>query len=257
MAQQNVWPSRWFDLPITVFDLETTGFDSRTCQIIEIGMVKFYRGEVEASVDWLIDPECTIPEEVVKLTNIHPADVEGKPKFREIAKEVLSWFDGRGIVAYNINFDRTFLKAKLEAIGLEWPKDNPWIDPFLFAQHFHANRGNKLIQVAEWLGVSLEGAHRACNDAEATGRVYYALLEKFSKELPAGLNELLEVQSALLREHNQRRSFWQMGNSGGDGALEEDSRHTLSSAYVYTKEETDPLRALYRLVPTKKRDENR
>lgn len=41
------WPNEWFELPLTVFDLETTGFDPQTCQIIEIGMVQFYRGKLE------------------------------------------------------------------------------------------------------------------------------------------------------------------------------------------------------------------
>lgn len=260
MAGQVQWSGRWFDLPITVFDLETTGLDPQTCQIIEIGMVQFYRGELEKSYNWLVDPECQIPEQVVKLTHIEQADVDGQPKFREIAQDVLKVFEGRGIVAYNISFDRSFLKTKLEAIGLEWPGANPWLDPLIFAQHFYPYQKNNLGAVASRLGISLDGAHRACNDAEATGYVFYALLEKFGRDLPSTLKELIEVQAQFQIESQQRFQYRNRGggrNTGLLGDLDDvgsSSARTLTSAFYYGTEEPDPLRAYYKNVPNKKRD---
>lgn len=248
------WPTQWFDLPLTVFDLETTGFDPHACQIIEIGMVQFYRGQCEKSYNWLVDPQCRIPDEIVKLTHIEQSDVDGQPTFRDIAQDVLSVFDGRGIVAYNIDFDRTFLKTKLQALGLSWPAANPWFDPLIFAQHFYPGQRNKLGLVAERLGVSLEGAHRACNDAEATGYVFYSLLEKFKRELPSTLKELTEVQAQFQIEYQQKLEFRRKNNSLLGESIAPAGPKTLTVAFAYGNDEPDPLRAHYKNVPNKKRE---
>lgn len=236
------WPSQWFDLPLAVFDLETTGFDPKTCQIIEVGIVHFYRGEVVKVYNWLVDPECQIPEEVVNLTHISQEDVTGQPKFREIAHDILEAFSGHGIVAYNISFDRPFLTHKLREIGLDWPEDNPNIDPLVFATHLYPKQKNKLGMVAERLGISLEGAHRACNDAEATGRVLYA----FRDRLPPDLESLLIIQSQWERE-NQARMSWRRDNNNSIIANQTTARG-LTVAFAYGNE-SDPLKALYSMVP--------
>jgi len=240
------WPSQWFDLPLAVFDLETTGFDANTCQIIEIGIVHFYHGEVVKVFNWLVDPECEIPHEITEITHIQQSDVDGQPTFREIAQDVLAAFAEHGIVAYNIGFDRPFLTHKLAELGLAWPDGNPNIDPLVFANHFYPNQKNKLGMVAERLGVSLEGAHRACNDAEATGKVLYA----FRDRLPPDLETLLILQSQWERESLERFS-WKKKKDGGSLIADQTSTHTLTSAFVYGTE-PDPLRALYAMVPNAK-----
>lgn len=238
------WPELWFDLPLAVFDLETTGFDANTCQIIEIGIVQFYRGEVVKVLNWLIDPECQIPEEIVQLTHIKQEDVDGQPKLREIAPDILEAFAGHGIVAYNIGFDRPFLTHKLEELGLSWPSENPIIDPLVFATHFYPRERNKLGMVAERLGISLEGAHRACNDAEATGKVLYA----FRDRLPPDLENLLILQSQWERENLERLSWRRKDSDGSNLITQQNQTKGLTSAFAYDSE-TDPLRALYSKVP--------
>lgn len=247
------WPNLWFDLPLAVFDLETTGFDYNTCQIIEIGIVQFYRGEVVKVFNWLIDPECQLPEEIVELTHIRQEDVDGQPKFREIAPQILEAFAGHGIVAYNIGFDRPFLTHKLKEIGLDWPAGNPLIDPLIFATHFYPKQKNKLGMVAERLGISLEGAHRACNDAEATGKVLYA----FKDRLPPELQNLLIVQAQWERE-NQERLAWRKRSNEDDNQtfadlVKQQSGKGLTTAFAYGNE-ADPLRAIYSSVPSSKRN---
>ena len=86
------WPSQWFDLPLAIFDTETTGKDPHTCRIIEVGITQMLRGEVVREFDWFVDPECQIPEEVVQLTHIQQSDVDGQPKLRDIAGDILEAF---------------------------------------------------------------------------------------------------------------------------------------------------------------------
>ena len=58
------WPELWRDLPMAVVDVETTGLDASTDRIIEIGIVRFERGEEVEVYGELIDPGCPIPPEV-------------------------------------------------------------------------------------------------------------------------------------------------------------------------------------------------
>jgi DNA polymerase III epsilon subunit family exonuclease len=241
------WPAQWYDLPLAVFDLETTGFDPNTCEIIEIGIAQFYRGELVNELDWLIDPECEIPKEIVELTHITQEDVTGKPKFRELVPDILNAFKGHGIVAYNIAFDRTFLTHKLEMLGEHWPSDNPIIDPLIFAEHFYPNQKNKLGMVAERVGVSLEGAHRACNDAAATGKVLYAFRDK----LPPDLENLLILQAQWERENLDRKRMWRRKDADNELSSlmsKQASAKGITTAFAYATE-PDPLRALYAAVP--------
>jgi len=238
------WPHQWFDTPIAVFDLETTGFDFKTCQIIEIGIVQFLRGEVVKVHNWLVNPECIIPREIVELTNITQADVDDKLPFRDIAKDVLEAFRGHAIVAYNIAFDRPFLTQKLVELGYAWPSENPTLDPLVFANHFFPYKTNKLGAVAERLGISLEGAHRACNDAEATGKILYAFRDK----LPPDMESLLIVQAQWERA-NLERQHWRKNQAAGLNTMAQPQG--LSIAFAYGNE-PDPLRALYAMIPNAK-----
>lgn len=244
------WPKLWADLPLAVFDIETTGFDRTKCEILEIGIIHFEHGQVTKSFNWILDPECEIPEEIQNITHITPDMVAGQPKFREIANEMLEAFAGRGLVAYNIGFDRPFITYKLEQLGLKWPDENPTLDPLVFANYFYQGKKNNLGTVAERLGVSLEGAHRACNDAEATGHVLYRLFQEF--DVPEDLESLLIVQSQWEIE-NEQRMHWRKGNMGGGIGLNDVNaiKNDLTKAFIFGRE-PDPLKALYMTVPNVK-----
>ena len=165
-----------------------------------------------------------------------------------LAQSVLEAFSGHGIVAYNIGFDRPFLTHKLEKLGMQWPSDNPTIDPLVFARHLWPNQRNKLGMVAERLNVSLVGAHRACNDAEATGKVLYAMRDK----LPPDLENLLIIQAQWDLEYKERYA-WRNKFKGEDNGLNSlvspSSAQTLGPGYFFGNE-TDPLKSLYHMVPS-------
>ena len=109
-------------------------------------------------------------------------------------------------------------------------------------------------QVAERLGISLENAHRAVDDAEATGHVLFAL----AQELPPDLEALLVVQEQWALLQAQERAMWRR-NRGGEMLADAtqnssaelarvDGLPALGPAYLYG-DETDPLKALYRTLP--------
>ena len=245
---------QWQNQRIAVVDVETTGFSPIEDRIIEVGIVLFENGAVIERYGQLIQPGKSIPEAVVKLTGITDEQVKDAPAFKEVAAEVQSRLKGAIIVGYNLEFDKGFVSAELERVGMEWPEGGPELDPLIFARQLHKGRGgNKLGQVAQRLGISLENAHRAVDDAEATGHVLFAL----SPNLPPTLDALLVVQDQWRMLQAQERAMRRRMRGGsvlGEavGASTEletvDGLPALGPAYLYG-DETDPLRAMYRTLP--------
>ena len=244
----------WWDLPIAAIDVETTGLDAANDAIIEIAIVYMRAGEVEQPWGSLVHPGRPIGPDAQRITGITDADVASAPRFADIAAEVVSRLEGRAILAYNLAFDREFVERALQAAGQTWPAGAILIDPLVLARgRFSELRSKKLSRHADHLGVSLEEAHRAEHDAEAAGRVLYAM----RANLPDALADLLELQSDLALAHARDTASWKGGAREADPSLilmgsttAEDGSYRLGAAYRYSSgPDVDPLRFIFRRLP--------
>ncbi|MFU8802979.1 MAG: PolC-type DNA polymerase III [Bradymonadaceae bacterium] len=245
---ESQWPKLWKDLPLAVIDVETTGLDPREDRVIEIGIIRFEAGEVVETYGELINPERPIPADSTKITGITDEDVKDSPVFADIAEAICERLQGVGIVAYNLSFDRSFVRHELERCGLSWPDESPTLDPLIFARQFFKNHPRKnLGTVAKLLGIPLEEAHRATHDATGTGHVLYA----FADRLPEDLDQLLMLQAQWEAVQAQEMASWRGRDNSAFESLSDamgDRTIGLGPAYVYG-DEADPLRALYMSVP--------
>ncbi len=250
--ETTAWPELWFDLPLAVVDVETTGFNPQEDRIIEIGIIHFHRGQVTDSWGQLVNPGRPIPPAVQTLTGIRDMDVAQSPPFADVAAETARRLKGRGIVAYNLSFDRGFIKAELERVGLPWPDDAPTFDPLIFARQFLREGSKKLGKVAEKLGINLAEAHRAVDDATTAGLVLFA----FQDKLPARLHDLQVLQAQWDRQQSQETMNWRSKRPNNDAWMDNNLADAqtvgLGPAYIYG-DEPDPLIALYRSVPDAQR----
>lgn len=160
---------------IVVFDLETTGLDPETCEITEIGAVKIENGEVTERFSSFVKTNQPIPEEVQKITHITDEMLIGAPKIRDVLLDFYDWCDGCVISGYNIiNFDMKFIKKVASDIGIEFK--NEIVDTINVVRQSRLRTPNyKLGTVVKTLGLTLEDAHRAFNDAYATAQVLLEL----------------------------------------------------------------------------------
>jgi len=242
--------TEWFERPLAVVDVETTGLDPESDRVIEVAILKMAAGEVEERYCSLVNPGREISEEISNLTGIKQEELSQAPAFADIATEVRARLGDLGLVAYNLSFDRAFLKAELSRVGVTWEPE-PCIDPLIFVREFHRGQGSKrLSSVAERLGISLDNAHRADADAEAAGRVLYA----FRPELPRELEELLLLQSQWAQQQENEMANWRSRRGGGaldDGAAAlttQDRGNALGPAYLYG-DDSDPVRAMFSHLP--------
>ncbi len=204
----------WQDCPIAFIDTETTGRDANIDRVIEIGVVLGQGGVIVARHSWLIDPGIRISEESTAVHGIRDEDVKGKPSFAAILDEVVAALAGAVPAAYNAEFDRSFLRAELARVdrSLEAPppafrRDVEWIDPLVFAREIYKEEQSRALgEMAERLGIKLERAHRATDDAEAALLVLYALGK--DPRLPRGYAAMLQEQRRLGRMFDEARRFW-------------------------------------------------
>lgn len=164
-----------------VFDIETTGLSSRNDKITEIGAVKIKDGIITDRFSQLINPEKEIPQVVVELTGISNSLVENEPTIEEVIPKFYEFAKDSVLVAHNAKFDISFIRREYKKNNLEFK--HPILDTLVLARATmtHMKRFN-LGTLCKNLGVSLVGAHRAVNDAEATAEVFIKLVDKIKRE---------------------------------------------------------------------------
>ena len=157
------------------FDLETTGSDPAADAIIEIGAVRFERGEAVATFSQLVDPGRPIPLRITNLTGISDTMARGKPGPGAALAAFLAFAGDLPLVAYNAAFDMAFLRGAARRDGT--PVLNPCFDCHALARlAAPLAKSHRLGSLARYVGHQLEHAHRAEDDARACGAVFVALL---------------------------------------------------------------------------------
>jgi DNA polymerase III subunit epsilon len=216
VANEHPAEADWYDLPVAVLDTETTGRDHNLDRVIEIGIVIGQSGKVLQRFNWLINPERPIPEQATQVHGISDDDVKDSPPFQKIVPELLEALKGAIPLAYNASFDRNFVLSEFKRCGINLNGDDvppalrpgvEWLDPLVWARHIQKQEKSKtLSDVAARLGISLEGAHRASNDAEATLQVMYALGN--DDRMPKTYGALIQEQRRLGREQEREMARW-------------------------------------------------
>lgn len=105
-------------LPLTVFDVETTGLDPRKGhRIVEIAAVRIENNMIleDRVFSTFINPERDIPWEAKQINHISDDDVRGAPTIMTALPEFLAFAKGSILVAHNAQFDMSFLEVEKES----------------------------------------------------------------------------------------------------------------------------------------------
>ena len=118
--------------------------------------------------------------EVIAIHGITNEMVAQAPLFIDILPQLLSILDGCVLVAHNADFDISFLQAEMQACKFRWP-EYPVLDTLKLARKNGRFERNKLGVIAQALGISAEGAHRAMADVRMTEKILYCFLQDFRR----------------------------------------------------------------------------
>jgi DNA polymerase-3 subunit epsilon len=183
---------------VLILDTETTGLDQSKEKIIELAMLRL---DVDSSTgvplgsvqvfDELEDPGRAIPKEVVALTGITDADVQGKRLDEARIAAILEGVDV--VIAHNAAFDRPFCEARIPQF-----RDLAWACSFADIDWKAQGRSSsKLEALALELGWFYD-AHRAEVDCHALLAVLVAPLP--NEPDTTGMAKLLQAaQSPFFR----------------------------------------------------------
>ena len=187
----------WREAKLAVSDFETTGLSPESDRVLEIGVACFDNGRFSGLQNWLVNPGMPVPEEARAVHNIGDEELADAPLFDQVVAEVQARVAGHLPVAYNAPFDRGFLHAELARMGYRgaaapaFDSEVVWIDPLVWVRELMRDeRSKRLGDICAVLGITLDNAHRAASDAEATGHVLLALAER----VPGTYGELIRLQ---------------------------------------------------------------
>ena len=124
-------------------------------------------GEVLDELDLLIRPSAPISEDITRITHITNEMLEGKPRFLEVAPQIMSAIlKAPMAIAHNASFDQEMLQLEFERIGLNlvWPPLLCTVEQTIHLKGFRLS----LTALHEHLfGEPFPEAHRAKSDVQA------------------------------------------------------------------------------------------
>lgn len=154
-------------LTYVVFDLETTGLNPESDQIIEIGAVKV-EGEIKTLFQILISYEKQLPKEIKELTGITDDLLLKEGQEIKIAmKKFANFVKDSPLVGYNVNFDRNFIQSTKNKYNISNFDKNQFIDLMKFVKKEKMFLENyKLKTSLKAYGILENVPHRALEDTK-------------------------------------------------------------------------------------------
>lgn len=160
-----------FQLPhdYVALDIETTGFSPRSAGITEVGAVKIHDGKITDTFSQLINPNCSIPANVTRLTGIDNDLVCDQPGIDIVLPDFVDWIDDYPIIGHNVRFDLSFLcEAARHVYGHAHHFERPSIDTMDIDKRLFPAKRHRLVDLIMRYGIADNEQHRALSDATQT-----------------------------------------------------------------------------------------
>jgi len=185
-----------------VLDTETTGLSAEGGdRIIEIGCVELVARKLTGhNKHFYLNPERDSHEDALKVHGISNEFLKDKPKFVEVADELLEYLAGAEIIIHNAAFDVGFLNKELELLGRKPFRTfvGSVTDTLVMAKEMFPGKRNSLDALCDRLGVDNSGRtlHGALLDAELLADVYINMTRgQDALLIDAGPSETASVQA--------------------------------------------------------------
>jgi DNA polymerase III subunit epsilon len=185
-----------------VLDTETTGLDPFDGhRVVEIGCVELVNCIPSGRV-WHchVNPEREVPYQAFEVHGLSTEFLRDKPRFAELADDMLAFIEGAVLVMHNAAFDFGFLNAELERAARPLLKWDCVVDTLALARRRHPGAPCSLDALCKRYGVDLSERekHGALLDCRLLAAVYVELVGGHQARLDFAING---AQAALLGAH--------------------------------------------------------
>ena len=194
-----------------LFDTETTGLDPLFGdRVIEFAGIELINDlPTDRFFHCLVHPERDIPEGASKVHGIFIGDLEGKPKFAEVADAILAFIGDDPLVAHNAAFDFGFMDAEFARIGRPKLDRSRMIDTLALAKLRFPGMPNSLDALCRRFEIDLSArtTHNALLDCRLLAEVYVELTggRQRGLELPGEDQGALQVAVYVAAESRTPR----------------------------------------------------
>jgi DNA polymerase III subunit epsilon len=182
-----------------VLDTETTGLDPFDGhRVVQIGCIELVNCIPSGRV-WHchVNPEREVPYQAFEVHGLSTEFLRDKPRFAELADDMLAFIEGAVLVMHNAAFDFGFLNAELERVARPLLKWDRVVDTLALARRRHPGAPSSLDALCKRYGVDLSERekHGALLDCRLLAAVYVELVGGHQARLDFAING---AQAALL-----------------------------------------------------------
>jgi DNA polymerase-3 subunit epsilon len=182
-----------------VLDTETTGLDPFDGhRIVEIGCIELLNC-IPTGRTWHchVNPERDVPYSAFEVHGLSLDFLRDKPRFAELADDMLNFIEGAMLVMHNATFDFGFLNAELERAARPLLRWDRVVDTLALARRRHPGSPCSLDALCKRYGVDLSERekHSALLDCRLLAAVYVELVGGHQARLDFAING---VQAAFL-----------------------------------------------------------
>lgn len=187
------------DIPFVALDFETTGLNSKTDDIVSVGLVPFTLARIycKQSKHWVVQPRRNLSESSIVIHGITHNDVDNAPDFDNIIAPLLDALRSKVIVVHYAAIERGFfnsalllrLKEHIEFMvvdTMELERRALKAKQGLIGQLFNTKLGSlRLNDCRKRYSLPVYEGHHALTDALATAELLQAQLRHhYTEETP-------------------------------------------------------------------------
>ena len=192
-------------------DTETTGLSSKDGdRILEIACIET-KDLIPTNKVFhkLINPERKVSQDAFKVHGFSSDFLQDKPKFEEIAEELLEFIDGRKLIIHNAPFDIGFLNSEFKKINKKAIDIKKVDDTLSLARSKFPASSNSLDNLCKRfnIDISRRTKHNALLDCELLREVYINLVGQKEPSLSFSVNDNSEENKTSVKSIRNREKI--------------------------------------------------
>ncbi len=175
---RKITPFPTTNVTFTEVDLETTGLDSDTDRIVEVGLVKFSAdGKTIHEFATLVNNPGSSTD-AVAIHHIRDSDLVGAPCIEDVLPEVFAFMSDTVVVGHNFSFENEFLSAAALRAAIPLPRVVGVCTLDACRNHLDGRAFSLPVMYKTATGEWAHDRHAALGDARAVKEVLLWLLRK-------------------------------------------------------------------------------
>jgi DNA polymerase-3 subunit epsilon len=185
-----------------VLDTETTGLDPKdNHRIVELACIELVNCiPTGAAWHWYFNPERDVPKAAADVHGLTLDFLADKPRFADVADEIVTVLERARLVIHNAAFDVAFLNHEFGRLGHPAISMERVVDTLALARRKHPGSPNSLDALCRRYGIdnSSRTKHGALLDSELLAEVYVRLIGAEQ----AGLDFAVRSASVAMEAHS-------------------------------------------------------